>query len=151
MALFYQNQAIIPLIGSKSSTDAITATALTASYQTEVDNTVPTKTFPCGMMSRVEFSIKYTMGASETSNSIEVRLEGSNEGTNFFRLMNDSTSAGTSTLTVREFTYVGINAAASNITFGVDIAYKFMRIAIKETGVVTNFGTVFCEALISGN
>ena len=150
MALFYQNQAIVPLIGSKSSSDVITAKTLTASYETESAD-VATKTFPTGMMSRVEFSIKYTMGASETTNSIEIRLEGGNEGTNFFRLMNDSTSAGTSTLTVREFTYVGINAAASSVSFGVDIAYKFMRIAIKETGVATNFGTIFCEALLSGN
>lgn len=148
MGLFYDTQTELMLIGSKSGT-SLTAVTLESTYQTE-SATVATKTFATGLMSRIEFYIKYTMGATETANSIEVRLEGTNDGTNFYQTMNDSTSAGTSTLTVRQFTYVGVDAAAVNVNFGLDIAYPRMRIAIKETGVVTNKGTVSVDALISG-
>lgn len=146
--LNYPTSTELVLIGTKSGT-TLTPVTLESTYQTE-STTVATKTFETGLMSRVEFLIKYTMGATETSNSIEVKIEGSNDGTNFYQVMNDSTSAGTSTLTKREFTYVGVNAAASLVNFGVDIAYLKLRISIKETGVVTNKGTVSVEALISG-
>lgn len=148
MGLNYDTQTELMLIGSKSGT-TLTARTLTASYETE-STTVATKTFDTGLMSRIEFLVKYTMGATETANSIEVRLEGSNDRTNFYQTMNDSTSAGVSTLTRREFTYVGVDAAAVNVNFGIDIAYTSMRISIKETGKVTNFGTVSVDALISG-
>ncbi len=136
------------LIGSKSGT-TLTAVTLESTYQTE-STTVATKTFETGLMSRVEFFIKYTMGAAETANTIEVKIEGSNDGTNFYQVMNDSTSAGTSTLTVREFTYTGVNAAAVNVNFGIDIAYLKLRISIKETGAASNKGTVSVDALLSG-
>lgn len=136
------------LIGSKSGT-TLTPVTLESTYQAE-SATVATKTFASGLMSRIEFLIKYTMGAGETTNSIEVKVEGSNDGTNFYQVMNDSTSAGTSTLYAREFTYVGANAATVNVNFGVDIAYLKLRVSVKETGVVTNKGTVSVDALISG-
>lgn len=150
MGLNYPTQVPIPLIGTKDSANTRTAVTLTSSYEAEAADKA-TKTFDVGGFSRVEFAINYTMGATESSNSIEIKLEYTPDGTNFYRLVNDSTSAGTSTLTVREFTYVGVNAAAAPITFGVDIAYKdAMRISIKETGVASNAGTVFAEACLSG-
>lgn len=148
MSLNYDTQTELMLIGSKSGT-TLTAVTLASTYQAE-SPTVATKTFATGLMSRIEFLIRYTMGATETLNSIEVRLEGTNDGTNFYQTMNDSTAAGVSTLTRREFTYVGVDAAAVNVNFGIDIAYSRMRIAIKESGVATNAGTVSVDALISG-
>jgi len=148
MSLHYDTQTELMLIGSKSGT-TLTAVTLESTYQSE-SATVATKTFDTGLMSRIEFLIKYTMGATETTNSIEIKLEGTNDGTNFYQTMNDSTSGGTSTLSVREFTYVGVNAAAVNVNIGIDIAYSKMRIAIKETGVASNKGTVSVDALISG-
>ncbi len=152
MSLHYPTQVLLPLIGSKDSSNTRTAVTLTSSYEAETSpQSTPTKTFDVGGFSRVEFAVNYTMGASESSNSIEVKVEWSPDATNFYRLMNDSTSAGTSTLTVREFTYVGVNAAASPITFGLDIAYKdVLKVSVKETGVATNAGSVFVEALLSG-
>lgn len=150
--LYYPTQVIVPLIGTKNSANTRTAVALTSSYEAETTpQTTATKTFDVGGFSRVEFAINYTMGATESSNSIEVKIEWSPDGTNFYRVMNDSTSAGTSTLTVREFTYVGVNAAAAPVTFGLDIAYKdVLRVSVKETGVASNAGTVFVEACLSG-
>ena len=80
----------------------------------------------------------------------EIKFEASSDGTNYFRIPNDSTSAGTSTLTAREFTFVGADAASTTISIGIDIFYKFMKVSIKETGVATNKGTIYGEVLLSG-
>jgi hypothetical protein len=148
--LFYPTQVLLPLIGTKTSANVRTSVALTSAYQSETGST-PTKTFDVGGFTRVEFAILYTMGATETSNSIEAKLEWSTDGTNFYQFSTDSTSAGTSTMTKREFTHVGVNADVSPITWGIDIAYKdVVRISFKETGASSNAGSVFCEALLSG-
>ena len=145
MGLHYCNQVVRTVIGSKSGTD-LTSVALTNAY--DVAN--KTKIIPVGDFSKINFDILYTMGATETSNSIEVRLDVSPDGTNFYRIPNESVSGGTSTLTARELTYVGVNAAAAPISFGLDIFYKYIRISVKESGVVTNAGTVYVEATLSG-
>jgi hypothetical protein len=144
MTLNYPLQINMVLVGSKSGTTR-TGEELEATYENDV-----TKEFKTGGFPRAEFHILYTMGASETTNSIQVRLESSTDGTNWYRLPNDSTSAGTSTITRREFTYVGVDGDDSNVIIGIDIAYTDMRIAFKETGVETNKGSVFCEVLLSG-
>lgn len=142
--LFYPNQISIPLIGSRSGS-TLTEATLTSDY---ADNG---KTFDVGGMSRVEFAVSYTMGGGETSNSIQIKLEWSPDDTNFYQLMNDSTSGGTSTLTAREFTFVGTNAANVKVTFGIDINYKdLMKISVKESGVASTAGTVFIEGLLGG-
>lgn len=142
--LYYKAQRADVLVGSKSGT-TITTEELETTYHADVQ-----KAFETGGFSRAEFAIQYTMGSAETSNSIEMKLEQSPDGTNWFRLPNDSTSGGTSTITRREFTYVGENATDSFITIGIDIAYKNMRVNFKETGVAANKGGVYCEVLLSG-
>lgn len=148
MGLFYPNQVAQMIIGTKSGT-TYTGVTLESTYQNEASN-VATKTFKVGGYVKVALDIVYTMGSAESSNSIEVKIEGSPDGTNFFRLPNDSTSGGTSTITAREFTFVGTNAAAANISIGIDIFYKYLRVSIKETGVGSNKGTVSVEATLSG-
>ena len=145
MSLDYADQTIFPIIGTKSGTTR-TAVTLTAAY----DVTANTKIFATGGMSKLNLDVLYTMGASETSNSIELRVSGSPDGTNFYRIPNEAVSAGTSTLTAREFTFVGANAAAATISIGLDIFYKYMEVSIKETGVATNYGTVYVEGTLSG-
>lgn len=120
-----------------------------STYQAE-STTEATKSFETGGFVRGNFDFLYTMGASETSNSIEIKIEGSPDRTNWYRIANDSTSAGTSTLTAREFTFVGTDGTTATISIILDIAYKYMRISVKETGVVTNKGSVYCEATLSG-
>lgn len=147
MSLDYSVQNSGVIIGSKNATTlARTPVTLTNAY----DNATTTKTFSTGGMSKLNVDILYTMGATETSNTIDVRFEGSPDGTNFYRIPNDSTAGGTSTLTAREFTFVGTNAAAATISIGLDIFYKFMKVSFKESGVVTNAGTVYAEITLSG-
>jgi hypothetical protein len=144
MSVFYKNQQLGALIGSKSGTTR-TAVALTATYDAPT-----TKIIETGGFAQVVVDINYTMGAAETSNSIEVRVDVSSDGVNFYRIPNESVSAGTSTLTVREFTYVGVNAAAAPISLALDVMYRYMRFAFKETGVSSTYGTVYAEYCLSG-
>lgn len=150
--LYYANQVLLPVIGSKTAAGVTTGITLESTYQAEnAGVTTATKTFDVGGMSRVEFAIAYTMGATESANSLEMIVEWTPDDVNFYRLTNDTTANGTSTMTRREFTYVGENATTSKITWGVDIAYKDrIRVSFKETGVATNKGTVYVEALVSG-
>ena len=143
MSLYYTSQPTFVVIGSKSGTTR-TASTLTAAY------TANTKTFEVGAYSKINFDILYTMGATETSNSVEVKIEASPDGTNFYRLANEAISTGTSTLTARTFSFVGADAAAATISIGLDIWYKYLKFSIQEAGVVTNFGTAYVEATLSG-
>ncbi len=137
------------LIGTKSGTTR-TSWALTTSYQAEA-GTAPTKSFAVGGASVVVFDILYTTGAAETNNSIEIKLEDSQDNTNFYQLTNEAASAGTSTLTAREFTFVGASAAtAYAFSYRIDVTYPIMRISCKETGVAANAGSVFVEAIRGG-
>lgn len=157
--LNYPSTITFPIFGTvvrtfeNDNTTILTATrsswALTSGYQTE-GAVKPTKTFKTSHYSKLNLDILYTMGATETSNSIEIQVEASPDGKNFYRVPNDSTSAGTSTLTRREFTYVGVDAAATTISIGLDIFYEYVRVSAKETGVLTNVGSVYCEATLLG-
>ena len=146
MGLYYPSQNTFVLIGSKDSANARTSVALTNAYNSTVRDT-----FETGGMSKLNLDILYTTGSGETNNSIELKVEGSPDGTNFYRIPNETVSAGTSTLTEREFTFVGASAAtAYAISIGLDIFYKYMRVSAKESGVVTNAGTVYIEGTLSG-
>lgn len=146
--LSYTTQKTFPVIGTKALTTR-TSWSLTASYQTET-GTHPTKHFECGGFSKVNFDILYTEGAGESANSVELKIESSPDGVNFYRIPNETVSGGTSTLTAREFTFVGTDAAAATISIGLDIFYKFIKISAKETGEASNFGTIYVEATLSG-
>jgi hypothetical protein len=148
MGLYYPDQTSVAIIGTKSGTTR-TSWALTSSYQTET-GTQPTKSFRVSGMSKLDLAILYTMGATESANSIELKLEESPDGTNWYRIPNEAVSGGTSTLTARELTFVGTDAAAATISFGLDIFYQYMRVSCKETGVASNAGSVYIEATLSG-
>lgn len=151
MGLYYPNQPTVVAIGTKSETTLVRSPiTLESTYQAESGQTKPTKTLPSGGMSKMNLSLLYTMGAGETTNSIEVKIEESPDGTNFYRIPNDTTSNGTSTLTAREFTFVGINATTATISVGLDIFYNNIKISIKETGVASNKGTIFGDVTFSG-
>ena len=137
------------LIGSKASDGTRTSIEMESTYQAE-SVTEATKTYNVGGYEKANFDILYTMGAAETANSIEITLEGSTDGINFYAIANDATSLGVSTLTAREFTFVGTNGAAATISIILDIGYKLLRFKAKETGVATNKGSVFVESTLSG-
>jgi hypothetical protein len=149
MAEYYPTTQPLTIIGSKDTSNTRTGIELESTYQAE-SSTEATKTFETGGYTKLNLDISYTMGGSETSNSIEVKLEGSPDRTNFYQLANDSTSAGTSTITKREFTHVGENGDTSDFSIFLDVAYKYMRISCKETGVSSNKGNVYVEYTLSG-
>lgn len=137
------------IIGSKTAAGVRTGIELESTYSTTED-TEPTKIFEAAGYVKLNLDLIYTMGGSETSNTIEVKIEGSPDRTNWYRIANDSTSGATSTLTQREFTFAGSNGAAATFSIFLDIAYKYIRVSCKETGVAANKGNVFVEATISG-
>ena len=144
MGLGYTYQDQLVLIGTKSGTTRTSAT-LTAAY------TGNTKTFATGGISKINFSILYTTGSGESSNSIEVKVESSPDRINFYQIPNETVSGGTSTLTQREFTFVGDSAAtAYSLSLPLDVQDKYFKVSLKESGVVTNYGTIYVEATISG-
>lgn len=131
------------------STATRTSVTLESTYQSE-STTVATKTFKTSHYSKLNLDILYTEGAAETSNTIEVKFEGSPDGVNFYRIPNESVSNGTSTITAREFTFAGTDGAAATISIGLDIFYEYMRVSAKETGVAANKGTVYGEITLLG-
>lgn len=159
MGLYYPSSTTFPVWGSvvrtmladkaTISTATRTAVALTSAYQSE-SSTTPTKTFKTSHMSKLNLDILYTMGAAESANTIEVKFEGSPDGINFYRIPNEAVSGGTSTLTAREFTFVGSDAAAATISIGLDIFYEFIKVSAKESGVAANAGTVYGEVTLLG-
>ncbi len=142
--LYYPSQTVFVVIGTKSGT---TRTAVT--LPTAYDSTV-TKTFKTGGYSKLNLDIFYTMGAAETSNTIDLKIEGSPDGTNFYRIPNETVSGGTSTLTASEFQFVGSDATTATISIGLDIFYKYMKVSAKEGGFSANHGTVYVEGTLSG-
>ena len=215
--LSYAVQQVVVMVGSKSGT---TRTAVTLTDGYDVAN--KTKIFNIGSLSKINLSVLYTAGTAETSNSLQLRLESSDDETNFYRIPNEAVSAGTSTLTLREFTVsqstangtLAYDAQTANFTAGLkvtggtsgatgfivsdsdsgttgtltlqqvigtfqdneaitdsgtgaavvngiltsitafslplDVQDKFMRMSVKETGVASNFGTVYVEGILSG-
>jgi len=148
MGLSYPSQRIDVLVGTKSGTTR-TGVELESTYSETESPAEPTRSFETGGFSKLSLDILYNMGAAETANSIEMKVESSPDRTNWYRLSIDTT-ATQSTLTAREWTFVGANAAAATINIILDIAYDFMRISFKETGVVAAKGNVYVEGTLSG-
>lgn len=110
MSLDYATQSHYDLIGTLGSTGqespvpssgAITPVTLADHYVFTNTTTKSIKTvgFPQGELFGV-----YTVGAGETANSLQISWYSGPDNINFGRQVNDSTSAGVSTLTLREFT-----------------------------------------------
>lgn len=148
MSLDYEAQIKRPIIGTKSEAGARTGVQLENTYGTD-ETTDPTKSFSTAKFSKLNLDILYTMGAAETSNSLEVKIESSPDGINWYRLPIDTVTT-VSTLLAREWTFVGTNGGAATIGIILDIAYRYVRVSCKETGVAANKGNVFVEATLSG-
>lgn len=162
MSLDYKKLESFPIFGTVVKTQTgdhtttLTATrtewALTSAYRTEnlALPTVTTKTFRTAGFTKLDLAVSYTMGAGETGNSIQLKVEQSPDGINFYRIPNETVSTGTSTLAAREFTFVGANAANATISIGLDIFYRYMRVSAKETIGSTTYGTTYVEATLAG-
>lgn len=96
-------------------------------------------------MSKLSVYMDYARGAAEVSSKMLMKLEASYNGTDWFSLVIDETST-TSVITAREWEVGGTSA----LNVILDIAYPFMKLSLKETGVVTNAGTATVGYTLSG-
>ena len=140
MSSGYTYQNTIPLIGSKSGTTTTTA-LLTSAFAGNISNITP-----IGGMEVIELNIRYE---SERNDNLEIRVETGPDNTNMYRSVNDSTSGGTSTLTLRTFILTP-TTSATLFTLPVNISNRFFRVSTREnTAGVTGSG-VYVEATLSG-
>ena len=125
MSLNYEIQDPSVIVGAKNATTNI-FTAVTLKNYYDFDGTA-SKILETGEGSKIELDCIYTAGAGETSNSVQIMMESSSDRTNWYRLLNEAVSDGTSTLTDREFTHVqsttygtlGYDAESAGFTAGL--------------------------------
>ena len=142
----YRRQDFKPVIGT--STTPIT---LTASYtDDDPDNS---GIVHIGGAENVVLLIAYAMGASETSNTIQLKYELTGDYENFYRVTNTTFSGGTGTVSLREDTFSATAAAEAYNYFVVeliDVNAKGLKIWAKETGIAANGGTLYVTAMVAG-
>lgn len=94
--------------------------------------------------SKLSLSISYAFGAAETANTLDIQIEESPNGTDWFKLVIDNTA------TVSEISPRVWQAEPGNLNILLDIAYNNVRVSVKESGVATNYGTATIIAVPSG-
>lgn len=131
MSEYFRNQPVV------REFDNVLLTAAFAGNQTVID---------CGGMPKISLDINYARGGGEGASRLRFQLEHSpDNGANWYALVIDDTTT-ISTIIAREWEI--LNTAKLNVL--VDIAYKQLRLSLRETGVVTNFGRVTVDATLSG-
>ncbi len=136
MSLKYCNQPFNTIINAQT----LTATHSTA----ETTVSIPVSGFVQGV-----FDIDYTRGSGETSAKLEVRIRVSRNGTDWYQIVNEAVSGGTSDLTPRVFSITS-GATPVKVSLPIDLMYKWVEVSLKETGVTTNYGTASVHYTLSG-
>lgn len=97
-------------------------------------------------MTKLSLDINYARGGGEAASKLFLQIEHSpDDGTNWYSLVIDETSI-TSVITAREWEI----GSTAKLNILVDIAYHDIRVSARETGVVTNAGTLSVTAVASG-
>lgn len=128
--LYYTNQPSISLFDNVALTTAYTGNR---------------KEFTASGFPKLSLDINYTRGGAEGASEMQFTLEHSTDGTNWHSLVIDNTSA-TSQITPRVWEI----ATSNRLNVLIDIAYKQLRMSVKESGAVSNAGTVTVVATLSG-
>lgn len=99
---------------------------------------------------KLNFTVSYTTGAAETSNTCNVVVEGYN-GTDWIQLGEHSITTGTATYVPTIFAVAGAAAATTYTAHFLldDIVFQKLRVGAYEAGVVTNKGAVSVTGMIS--
>ena len=95
--------------------------------------------------------IGYTMGAAETANSLEFKVEFSDDDTTWYQETMSTLNSGTDTLVLLEHSFTATQAAATYdyFEFTMPINSKYFRVSLKETGIASNGGTCSVESIVS--
>ena len=139
--MLYSSKVHKVIWGTKNSTTlAITESPITSTYQVigfvnDMDLAI-----------KANFNISLTTGAGETATSIFIKLEGSNDGVNYFAIPNEATTAGVSTIVGKEIK-IDTTAGATNykIGYGLDTFYKSIKVSARSQGVTTNQPSLYVE------
>lgn len=130
----------------------LNAVTLTGSY---VAQTAPTF-IETSNVDQVTVDIAYTMGAAETGNSVEVKIEVANPlsgdpvSTDWHQLVIKTVSTSSEDLNKKELTYGADSAAGTvdRISYNLPFSSKFVRFSAKETGIAANGGTLTLKATL---
>lgn len=127
--LYYENQPVDVIFSGVTLTSAYTGNR---------------KSFETGGFTKLSLDVTYTMGAAESANTLEIQLESSPNGTDWYVLVIDATT------TISAITARAWQMSEGSLNFMLDIAYKYVRVSIKETGVASNAGTATITTTLSG-
>lgn len=146
---YYSAQPLYPFIGaSKNTLGAITLSPVTLTA-TASDNRAQ---IDVDGMQQLVLYIRYITGAAETNNILQMTVDFSPDGTNFYQEATEE--ASTTTITEYQATrqFTGASAATTySLRIAIPVAdIKKIRIGFAESGVVTNFGTLSALAVTSG-
>lgn len=145
----YSVQPLFPFIGATKNTNGVVALAPVTLTATGSDNRAQ---IDIDGMQQLILYVRYITGTAETNNILQMTVDYSPDGTNFYQEVTEesSTTLITEYQATRQFTGA---AAATTYSFRVPVPVadvKKLRIAFSESGVVTNFGTLSCLAITSG-
>src|SRR3990167_10059212 len=144
----YSVQPLFPFIGATKSVNGVitlspvTLTALASDNRAQIDVD--------GMQQTMLF-VRYTTGSGETNNILQMTVDYSPDGTNFYQEVTEESA--TTTITEYQATRQFMGATGgTTYSFRVPIPIadaKKLRISFRETAGA-NFGTLSCLALTSG-
>ena len=118
---------------------AFTAVPLTSTY---AGNRIVINS---GGNSKFTMYFTYARGAAEAASKMFIQLDGSDDGVTWYPLVIDTTGT-TSVVVAREWEI----QTSNTLNVLVDIAYPFMRMSLRESGVVTNVGNATVAYTLSG-
>ena len=107
----------------------------------------------CGGLSAVTLLVSYTTGGSETSNTLEIKLDTIDTGDTAYQWTNVQVGATETVTKQAEYTIEDNTAAATTKTYRIginDINEAKIQLSVKETGVAANYGTCTLKLLMGG-
>jgi hypothetical protein len=123
--------------GDKTKT-LLNGTTLTASY------VASSELFYVQDYTETTHYIDYTPGTN--GNSLQYKIEFSNDGSTWYNEPNEAVSGSTATVTVKDRTYTSTSGSAQRVpVISMPVSDKFLRVLVKETAA-GGFGTVTWNA-----
>ena len=143
---FIQNA--VTVLGSSAS-----PVTLTGSYSDDNSGL-----FKAAKGQKISLFVYYTMGAAESSNSIQVKVQTSPDrlaidSALWGRRTREAVAAGTATLSVEEYTFTATQSAGTYDVIEIplpNINTPYFKVSAKETGIASNGGSCYIKAVVSG-